>query len=51
MDLHEPQFVGFFNIPVDNLKPQPFIINYLRENVAWYKNAVIVTPDAGGTKR
>ncbi|KAL1922807.1 uncharacterized protein VTP21DRAFT_9183 [Calcarisporiella thermophila] len=51
MDLHDPQFQGFFDIPVDNLYGQPLMIKYIRENVKNYEDAVIVSPDAGGAKR
>ncbi|KAJ3031824.1 UNVERIFIED_CONTAM: ribose-phosphate pyrophosphokinase [Siphonaria sp. JEL0065] len=51
MDLHDPQFQGFFDIPVDNLYSQPLILKYVRENIPQYSQAVIVSPDAGGAKR
>ena len=51
MDLHDPQFQGFFDIPVDNLYGAPLMIKYIREQVEGYKQAVIVSPDAGGAKR
>lgn len=51
MDLHDPQFQGFFSVPVDNLYGSPLIVKYIREKIANYKQAVIVSPDAGGAKR
>ncbi len=51
MDLHDPQYQGFFDIPVDNLVSQPLIIRYIKEHYPEYKHAVIVSPDAGGAKR
>ncbi|KAG0228484.1 ribose-phosphate pyrophosphokinase 3 [Mortierella sp. GBAus27b] len=51
MDLHASQIQGFFNIPVDNLYAEPNTLRYITENVPDYKNAVIVSPDAGGAKR
>ncbi|KAJ3079511.1 ribose-phosphate pyrophosphokinase [Rhizoclosmatium hyalinum] len=51
MDLHDPQFQGFFDIPVDNLYSQPLILKYIKENIPQYSKAVIVSPDAGGAKR
>ncbi|KAJ3133397.1 ribose-phosphate pyrophosphokinase, partial [Physocladia obscura] len=51
MDLHDPQFQGFFDIPVDNLYSQPLILRYIKENIPKYQSAVIVSPDAGGAKR
>ncbi|KAK9480880.1 phosphoribosyltransferase-like protein [Lipomyces japonicus] len=50
MDLHASQIQGFFNVPVDNLYGEPSVLKYIRENVD-YKNAIIVSPDAGGAKR
>ncbi|TPX37181.1 ribose-phosphate diphosphokinase [Synchytrium microbalum] len=51
MDLHDPQFQGFFDIPVDNLHSEPLILKYIKENIPDYRNAVMVSPDAGGAKR
>jgi ribose-phosphate pyrophosphokinase len=51
MDLHDPQFQGFFEIPVDNLYGSPLMVKYIREKIPNYKSAVIVSPDAGGAKR
>ncbi|KAI8929284.1 phosphoribosyltransferase-like protein [Entophlyctis helioformis] len=51
MDLHDPQYQGFFDIPVDNLYSQPLLIKYIKEKIPNYWDAVIVSPDAGGAKR
>lgn len=51
MDLHDPQYQGFFDIPVDNLYGKPLIQNYIQQHIPDYKNAVVVSPDAGGAKR
>ena len=51
MDLHDPQYQGFFDIPVDNLYARPLLKNYIQYNIPGYKDAVIVSPDAGGAKR
>jgi ribose-phosphate pyrophosphokinase len=64
MDLHDPQFQGtfnwllmnhyksgFFDIPVDNLYSHPLIIKYIKEKIPNFRDAVIVSPDAGGAKR
>lgn len=51
MDLHDPQYQGFFDIPVDNLYGKYLLKNYIKENFRNLKNAVIVSPDAGGAKR
>jgi len=50
MDLHASQIQGFFDVPVDNLYAEPSMLNYIREKID-YTNAVIFTPDAGGTVR
>jgi ribose-phosphate pyrophosphokinase len=51
MDLHDPQYQGYFDIPVDNLYGKPLIQGYIQQNIPDYKDAVIVSPDAGGAKR
>ncbi|CDK25619.1 unnamed protein product [Kuraishia capsulata CBS 1993] len=50
MDLHASQIQGFFKIPVDNLYAEPNVLKYIRESID-YRNAIIVSPDAGGAKR
>lgn len=51
MDLHDPQYQGFFDIPVDNLYGKPLLKRYIQQSIPDYKDAVIVSPDAGGAKR
>ncbi|KAL4897328.1 ribose-phosphate pyrophosphokinase [Aspergillus ambiguus] len=51
MDLHDPQYQGFFDIPVDNLYGRPLLKSYIQRNIPNYKHAVVVSPDAGGAKR
>jgi len=51
MDLHDPQFQGFFDIPVDNLSSQTLMAKYIKMNIPEYQQAVIISPDAGGAKR
>ncbi|KAK9235811.1 phosphoribosyltransferase-like protein [Lipomyces kononenkoae] len=51
MDLHDPQFQGFFDIPVDNLYGRPLLQHYIVSSIPNYQEAVIVSPDAGGAKR
>jgi len=48
MDLHSDQIQGFFDIPVDHLYSTP--VRYFKENLD-LKNAVVVSPDTGGTAR
>ncbi|KAI8094847.1 phosphoribosyltransferase-like protein [Gilbertella persicaria] len=51
MDLHDAQYPGFFDCPVDNLTSIYTAINYIRLNIPNYSEAIIVSPDAGGAKR
>ncbi|XP_055531200.1 ribose-phosphate pyrophosphokinase 1 isoform X2 [Wyeomyia smithii] len=51
MDLHASQIQGFFDIPVDNLYAEPAVLKWIRENIAEWRNSIIVSPDAGGAKR
>ena len=48
MDLHANQIQGFFDIPLDHLKAEPIILDYIREQ-HWAK-PVVVSPDTGGAK-
>ena len=51
MDLHDAQYQGFFDIPVDNLYGRPLLKRYIQYSIPGYQQAVIVSPDAGGAKR
>lgn len=51
MDLHDPQYQGFFDIPVDNLYGRPILKRYIQTSIPNYQQAVVVSPDAGGAKR
>lgn len=51
MDLHDPQYQGFFDIPVDNLYGRHLLRRYIQYKVPQYQQAVVVSPDAGGAKR
>lgn len=51
MDLHDPQYQGFFDIPVDNLYGRQLLKNYIKNSIPNFQQAVIVSPDAGGAKR
>lgn len=50
MDLHAGQIMGFFNIPVDNLKALPVIAKYLQDKYG-SDPITIVSPDSGGVER
>ncbi|XP_070579874.1 phosphoribosyl pyrophosphate synthase-associated protein 2-like isoform X2 [Ptychodera flava] len=51
MDLHHKEIQGFFDVPVDNLRASPFILQYIQENIPDYRNAVIVARNPGAAKR
>lgn len=51
MDLHDPQYQGFFDIPVDNLYGKNILKRYIMQQIPDFRSAVIVSPDAGGAKR
>lgn len=51
MDLHDPQYQGYFDIPVDNLYGRPLLKSYIQRNIPNYRQSVVVSPDAGGAKR
>lgn len=42
---------GFFDVPVDNLYGRPLLKRYIQAYIPNYKDAVIISPDAGGAKR
>lgn len=51
LDLHASQIQGFFDIPVDNLFSEPSMLAYIKAQIPNWRNAIIVSPDAGGAKR
>ena len=55
MDLHDPQYQGFFDIPVDNLYGRHMLRKYIQNQIipkhGGTDKCVIVSPDAGGAKR
>ncbi|KAF7691123.1 hypothetical protein HF521_011420 [Silurus meridionalis] len=51
MDLHQKEIQGFFNIPVDNLRASPFLLQYIQEEIPDYRNAVIVAKSPSSAKR
>ena len=48
MDLHANQIQGFFDIPLDHLKAEPIILEYIRDQ--HWANPIVVAPDTGGAK-
>lgn len=55
MDLHDPQYQGFFDIPVDNLYGRHLLKRYITHEIlpkeGGVDRCVVVSPDAGGAKR
>lgn len=51
VDLHQKEVQGFFDVPVDNLRASPFLLQYIQECIPEYKNAVIVARDPGSAKK
>lgn len=49
MDLHASQIQGFFDIPIDNFRALPIIVDYFKQKKL--KDIVIVSPDHGGAVR
>lgn len=48
MDLHSPQIMGFFTVPVDHLTSLPILSAYLMKEKS--DDMVVVAPDAGRAK-
>lgn len=51
MDLHHPQYQGFFDIPLDNLPVLPVLVEHLRRRPEELIDAVVVSPDVSGARR
>ncbi|CAI4212541.1 unnamed protein product [Parascedosporium putredinis] len=51
VELHDPQYQGFLDCPFDNLYGKPTLQRYIKESIPEWREAVIVSPDAGGAKR
>ncbi len=50
MDLHAAQIQGFFDIPIDNFRALPILVEYFK-NKNFKDDLVIVSPDHGGATR
>jgi ribose-phosphate pyrophosphokinase len=50
MDLHAAQIQGFFDIPIDNFRAMPIIVDYFNKK-QFKDDVVIVAPDHGGAVR
>lgn len=51
MDLHQKEIQGFFDCPVDNLRASPFLLQYIQENIADYRDSVIVARNPAVAKK
>ncbi|XP_048256855.1 phosphoribosyl pyrophosphate synthase-associated protein 1-like [Haliotis cracherodii] len=51
MDLHQKEIQAFFDVPVDNLRASPFLVDYVKEFIPDYRNAVIVARNPNSVKR
>ena len=51
VDLHASQMQGFFGKPVDNLFAEPLIARWIQQNVRNWRQGVVVSKNAGGSKR
>jgi ribose-phosphate pyrophosphokinase len=49
MDLHSPQIMGFFSVPVDNLMAAPVLAKHIQ--TLGLEDLAIISPDAGGVTR
>jgi len=51
MDLHQKEIQGFYEIPIDNLRASPFLIQYIQDQIVGYQNAVIVAKTPAAAKK
>ena len=51
VELHADQIQGMFKVPVDNIYAEQLLIDGLKNTQVDLNDIVIVSPDAGGTKR
>ncbi|CAL8142624.1 unnamed protein product [Orchesella dallaii] len=51
MDLHAKEIQGFFDIPIDNLRASPFLLQYIQDCIPDYKNSVMVARNPGSAKK
>lgn len=51
MDIHQKEIQGFFEVPVDNLRASPFLLQYIQESIPDYRNAIIVARNPGSAKK
>lgn len=51
MDLHHKEIQGFFNFPVDNLRASSFLLQYIRESIPDWRNAILVARNPNAVNR
>lgn len=51
IDPHTPQIQGFFDKPVDALKVGPLFCDWIKKNIPFWDECIIVAPDEGSAKR
>lgn len=52
MDLHAGQIQGFFNVPLDHLRPDRMLAKYIYDRHRdWLDNLTVASPDVGGVWR
>lgn len=52
MDLHAGQIQGFFNVPLDHLRPDRMLAKYIYDHHrSWLENLTVASPDIGGVWR
>jgi len=51
MDLHQKEIQGFFEIPVDNLRASPFLIQYIQDQIPNNQNIVIVAKTPASARK
>jgi len=51
MDMHHREAQGFFDIPVENLRASPFLLQYIVESIPDYRNGIIVARHPGSVRK
>lgn len=51
LDLHHPQFAGYFDCPLDNLPAWPLALQVLSQHRCPADNWTVLSPDVGGSGR
>lgn len=51
MDLHQKEIQGFYEVPIDNLRASPFLIQYIQDQIPSHQNTVIVAKTPSAAKK